>query len=220
MTNQKTLLLLCLALGACDGTTSPGTDSGSMMGTDGGPMTDTGSMLGQPAEVTIQFGGCTDFTACGGDPTGTWDYDSICIEDPFADVRDACGTITFEDTMGTARGRVRLDGATVSRDVTVMISATAIFDPSCAIAGCDTIEGALRMALTSASCAANAGGGCDCAISETVRIDETDGYRVEGTQVITDDGTTYDFCVAGGTMQHREIGENPDEPGILGLTRR
>lgn len=239
--NHGNLSFLCitlaLALGACDGGTTTGTDagtttgsdsgttmgsdSGTTMGSDSGTTTgdDAGSTLGEPAQIDITFGGCTDFTPCGGDPTGTWDYTAICIEDPFAALRGACGDITFEDVEGTARGRVTLDGATATRNVTVTTSATAIFGATCAIAGCGPIQTALAAAVDSASCAANAGGGCDCAISQTGGVAESSAYRVEGTQVITEDGT-YDFCVSGGSMQHRETGDEPDEPGIYGLSRR
>lgn len=214
-----------LALCACDGGPSIGTDSGPTgtdagpTGTDGSMGTDAGSMLGQPAEIGIDFGGCADFTPCGGDPTGTWDYTEICIEDPFGDLREACGSITFTDVAGTARGRVILDGVTATRDATVTVSATAILGPGCAVAGCEVIESALTMAVDTASCSANTSGGCDCAISQTVHISESSAYRVEGTQIITD-GSTYDFCASGGSMQHRETGDNPEEPGILGLARR
>ena len=222
-------ITLALALGACDGSTTTGTDSGTamggdggaMMGSDAGPTTgdDAGPTIGEPEEIDISFGGCTDFTPCGGDPTGTWDYTAICIEDPFGALRGACGDISFEDEAGTARGRVTLDGATATRNVTVTMSATAIFGASCAIAGCGPIQTALAGAVDSASCASNASGGCDCAISQTVGVAESSAYRVEGTQIITEDGT-YDFCASGGSMQHREIGDNPDEPGIYDLSRR
>ena len=231
-TRLLVLLTMALAAAACDGTTddpgrtdsgpAPASDAGPETGRDGGPTTgdDGGPPLGDPAEVNITFGGCADLTPCGGDPTGTWDYTSVCVEDPFAAVGDACGDVTFRDVRGTARGRVVLDGATVTRDATVTIEATAVLGPGCAVAGCDVVEDALAMAVDSASCAPGSMGGCDCDVSQTSTIDNSDTYRVEGNEIVTGDGGRYDFCRTGSTLAYREQGDRPDEPGFYELAAR
>ena len=112
-----------------------------------------------------------------------------------------------------------LDGTTVTRNVSTNVSATAVLGASCAIVGCATIESALAMVVDTASCSSNATGGCDCAISQASDVSESTAYRVEGTQVITS-SATYDFCVSGDSMQHREVGADPAELGILDLSRR
>ncbi|MCB9594682.1 MAG: hypothetical protein H6719_18325 [Sandaracinaceae bacterium] len=230
MNTTRTLsLTLCLALTACDGSsTTPGSDAGpSAMGTDGGSMTGTdgGSMTGSDGggggacpstspEVAIRFGGCTPLAACGGDPTGVWVYEDLCVDDVAPDVASVCADARVEDLSGTARGCVALDGVEAARDVTGHISATIVVPASCTFGmGCAPIEAALGV-----TCTLDAGD-CRCPWETDFGETSTDTYTVTGSTLTLGDGSTYDFCVDGGSLSYRETGSSADEPGVARLGR-
>ena len=182
-----------------------------MAGSDGGG----GSTCpGTLPEVAIRFDGCDAFTACGGDPTGTWVYQDICAADLVPDATSVCAMARVEDLMGTARGCVALDGANVARDVSGEISATIVVPLSCTFGmGCGPIETALSVTCT------ESGGECRCPYSTSWSENSSDTYTIAGNTLTTGDGTAYDFCVAGSALTYVESGAAAAEPGIVGLTR-
>lgn len=234
--NTRTIsLLLVLALAGCDDDGSsmmPGTDSGPPApGTDAGPGgggTDAGPggggadagpggggglLDGCPAtlpEVAVRFDGCETLSACGGDPTGTWVYDDVCVEVPTPDLSGVCPAARVEELEGTARGCVALDGDEVARNVSGDLSWTVVVPESCTFGmGCAAIEAALG-----SSCTVD-GGDCRCPMSDTFGSSTTDSYTIAGSVLTTGDGSQYDFCVDGGELSYVERGgDAADEPGI------
>ncbi|HEY8428065.1 MAG TPA: hypothetical protein VIL20_06810 [Sandaracinaceae bacterium] len=228
-------LVLSTALAACDQPAPPGTalDSGtSTSDRDAGdplppvPEQDAGGKQpgedgGEPPppapEIAIRFGGCEPVAACGGDVRGTWAYQDACIDDPFPAARGACPGITLENLAGTARGRVVATATTVTRESRVSLSGTIVVPASCAILGCSAIEDLLDTAYDSASCT---GGptGCRCDVSNTIDTVETSAYTITGSTLRAGD-RTYEYCVDGNTLRHREVGDEPAEPGVYTLAR-
>lgn len=228
------LVLFTACLAACDSpSTAPDDDAGSRADTgtpdpDAGHVVDVdagggdedagqppGTDAGTPSEVTIRFAGCEAFVACGGDPSGTWTYEDICIEDPFPAVRDACAGATVEDPSGTASGRVTLAAGAVVREAHVTLSGTIVIPASCAVVGCSNIQAALSSTYESASCT---GGptGCRCTVSDEIDILESDTYTVDGSTLHAG-GRSYEFCVDGGALRYRELDDPPLEPGVYTL---
>lgn len=219
-------LSLLLALGGCDGDPSDmpmndagpsgGADSGELPpGSDAGPMTTgPGSCPATLPEVSIQFGGCDALNACGGDPTGVWVYEAVCIEDPTPDLTGVCPQARVEDLSGTARGCVALDGSRVTRDVSGETSWTVVVPESCTFgAGCAAIESAIGVTCTLDS------GDCRCPMGTTFGTSDADDYTIAGSVLTTGDGGQYDFCVAGSELRYEERDEMADEPGIATLSR-
>ena len=234
MTNKLVPLLPVLALalaaplGACDRDEEPDSDGGVRADAgapppaddggapipDGGAPPPTGCPV-TPPEVAIRFDGCDALAACGGDPTGVWVYEDVCVADPVPDVSDVCATARVEDLEGTARGCVALDGANVGRDVSGRIRGTIVVPTSCTFgAGCAAIESALGTSCT------ESGGECRCPFEHTWASTGGDTYTVAGSVLTTGDGTQYDFCVSGGALDYRERGEDAEEPGVHRLGSR
>lgn len=232
---MRTLLsMVCLLAWGCDG---GGTDPDPMMtGRDSGPMDPPGVDSGpvdppdfdsgppdptdppEPSDfdAPITFAAsCPAFEPCGGDVGGRWEYRSVCVAEDFAELTEACPGATVEAS-GTARGAVEFALGFVGRDVTTHVETTIHVPAECAIAGCDTIETAIGMGAT---CAPAAGGTCDCTIIDDSRFADTDGYTIAGNQIVLENGTRYDYCVEGGTLRYRELGDSPSEPGTASLGR-
>lgn len=227
MNTRTVSLLLVLVLAGCDGDGDPpmtmmGTDAGPGGGgdTDAGPVTPGtdagpgggGGLDGCPAtlpEVDVRFEGCGTVSACGGDPTGTWVYEDVCVEVETPDLSGVCPAARIEDLTGTARGCVALDGSTVSRNVSGDISWTVVVPASCTFGmGCGAIEAALGITCTMDA------GECRCPMSDSFASNEDDSYTITGSVLTTGDGSQYDFCVQGGELSYQERGDAAAEPGI------
>src|SRR4051794_37204359 len=103
---------------ACGSTeNSPGSSSsggtsgspGSSSGTDGSNGSDASSQEQAPpastAEGDITYDkACTEFTACGGTPSGTYDYTSGCLGDLFSILRAQCPTADASGAKVTVAG--------------------------------------------------------------------------------------------------------------------
>ena len=197
-----------------------GTDAG--MGTDAGGDPDAGSPTARP--ITFMET-CPDFTACGGDLTGTWRYDGVCVThaEVEAELQGACPTASFISGTGSIDGTVSFDGTNVMRDSTTTLSLVANIPMACTMGlACSLVDGVI-MGMTmvdSVTCVdAAMGTGCDCTITDTETISENDPYTVTGT--FFENTTTtrrWDYCVDGMDLTVREItagdGDDPIEPGI------
>jgi hypothetical protein len=167
---------------------------------------------GAPQALAITFSSSCPFSACGGDPTGAWRYQSICGADPTAPLQSMCPGISAS-AMGTTTGSVTLMGGFASRDVTVDATVTANVPASCAIVGCMAIQTALTSrGYSGATCTMAASGGCTCQFHQITHVMDCDTYTVVGMQIVTGRGVHYDFCAQTGMLMYREQGSMPREP--------
>jgi hypothetical protein len=198
---------------------------------DAGGMTDAGVDASSPTAGAITFMEvCPPFTPCGGDLTGTWRYDGVCVThaEVEAALTDACATATFISGTGSVDGTVSFDATTVMRDGTTSLSIVANIPAACTFSlPCATVVATQieTMAMVdSATCvdAAAPADGCDCTIMDSEVISESDPYTATGN-VFENDSTMrrWEYCIDGTDLTLREImgsdGDDPVEPGIQSL---
>lgn len=168
-------------------------------------------------EVTVTFGACPEFTACGGDETGSWKVTGGCLsEEVLADAKAACAGFTTSNEVIKAKGTVTADGANVVRQTQVKLTADAHIPASCTSAvGGDCTLVALgaqaQLGFDKATCAAADGGdGCDCSVEKTILEQSADTYTKNGNTITTGAGDTFDYCVAAGKLSYTQTnGQNP-----------
>jgi hypothetical protein len=230
------VILVVVALVGCGGDDGPetmmmtGTDAGPPdPGVDGGPPDPGDPDSGPPdpgdpdsgmeppdppgdAPITLS-GSCPDFDPCGGDEDGRWEYAEVCAEPDFEAVREACPAAMIEG-MGTVRGTVVFAGGVVTRSATSHVEATVTFPASCGV----TPYCAALGAMIGGTCAPS-GADCVCDVVDDGTTSESDPYTVDGNQIVLSDGTRYDYCVDGGRLTYRELGDSPSERGVAELSR-
>ena len=159
------------------------------------------------------------FTACGGDPSGTWDIVSVCVQGDLAAVANAsyatdsseCSSLCTGATL-TAQGSVTYNAGSLQPNAVLSISETLEMTASCytALVGttwssssCTSVAQMLdQQAGTTATCSSGSSG-CDCAYT-TATPASTDTYTVNGNSLIASDGSVTEFCVQGSTMFQRD----------------
>jgi hypothetical protein len=171
---------------------------------------------------------CTDtFTACGGDPTGTWTVSSACLDGDLAagmnSVRTGACTTQTKGANVTASGMVTYMAPVAGLDPAVTYSATIdlrsmeSITPACAMqdyavttldaAACTQIATALKAgdAETTVSCSM-AGENCDCRITTIHKKMTQNLFTLTGSMISESggDNSTYEFCVNGNTMTQKE----------------
>ena len=207
---------------------------GGAGGEDGGTVADAG-----PVDAYLPPPSCTSsririeetcapaFTACGGPVLGEWCYAEICIEkDELLEqalmqpgVPADCDTsdITVVSSSGSADGSLGFGPTSVRRVVTTEAIGVFHLTPDCMIVNCRAPEGALDAALNgvgSATCTNGTPDGCDCEITFTSSIDDTNDYTVVGDSIVFASGRRFDYCVEeDGAMRFHETGD-AIEPGI------
>jgi hypothetical protein len=168
-------------------------------------MDDGGASPSLPEAPTIDIElaeSCDSFAPCGGDVVGTWAYTDGCVEVDLSDVSDACPAATIDAT-ATASGVVRIDDFTIEREATVHTEASIGLPASCNVLGCAMLADLLASG-GDASCTDDGAGGCDCTLSRTDSDRDFDGYHLEESSLITDDGSVYDYCRDGSDMTYSE----------------
>lgn len=180
-------------------------------------------------EVTLTFGTCPTFTACGGDETGSWKVSGGCLSDSFlAAAQDACAGFTTSNETIKAKGIVTADGTNIIRRTQVKLTAKAFIPLSCAPGGIDDcsligVGAQAQYGFDKATCVANdAGDGCNCDIEETVAENTTDTYTKAGNTITTGAGDTFDYCVASGKLTYTQTnsqGNQPPLPLFVELTK-
>lgn len=146
---------------------------------------------------------CSQYEACGGDPTGEWTFVDACFDDNFDPEVESCPTATASVMNVAVTGSV-----TVDTDMTYAIDFTTTGDvvlslPESCLNGltCAQVSDAAQV-----DCTDNDDGGCDCQdmIEETTQ--ETGTWEVDGTTLSTTTGGETDeatFCVDGDVMKLR-----------------
>jgi len=185
--------------------------------------------------TNVEMGGgqvdCS-FTACGGDPSGTWRIATACItgaggDNPFG---DACAEGTIDiDVM--ADGTLTVENGRYTWDLTVAGNVTSNIPASCigplsggAATSCDDFGGDDEGTTCSGSLAA----GCSCTQAGEPEMDTSAGtLEVRGNQVIgTEDGEEpgepSDFCVKGNSLKlmiHETSDDGSVQDTLLAFTK-
>lgn len=215
--------LLALGLAAC------GSDPASSNPDAGTPGADA-STGAADASTNLDTTCDPDFemaSACGGSPVGTWTYVKACsTEDPFTDLVGACGGATSSNIAYATGGTLTLSSdGTFTRSSNDTVTGDIAVPASCALlaGGCTGITSAIEIAGgddTTATCTSNAGGGCDCTVSDVLAVDDT-GVWVESEGTITVTGglvSLYWYCAGNGVLKYRGVEGNPDRISYV-LTR-
>lgn len=168
---------------------------------------------------------CTDtFTACGGDPTGTWNLSGVCIDGDLAaglnsERTSACASQTTKATLkgsgsvmynaATTAYAVVIYNATLEEQTTESISAACAADSygvtTLDAAGCTQIATTLKDGdpEVTVSCALVAGN-CNCTAT-IVHVKKTQNLlTLTGSNIVENDDSTYDFCVTDTKMVQKE----------------
>ena len=177
----------------------------------------------QSAEIvggTDAASACSEvFTACGGDPTGIWDIESVCIDGDliaatnadYASISTVCAQLCSGATL-SARGAVTYNAGNFEANAILGLSETLGITAECyaALSGSTSTSASCtnfmqnlnEEAGTVAACSTN-GTGCDCSYTTAVAA-AADTYSISGTMLVASDGTTTEFCVQGSTMTQRD----------------
>lgn len=168
---------------------------------------------------------CTDtFTACGGDPTGTWNLSGVCIEGDLAAALNsqrtaACNTQTTKATAkgsgsamyvaATTADAIVIYDAKLERQTTESISAACAADSygvtTLDAAGCTQIKTTIEAddPEATASCAL-ASGNCNCSVTVMHVQKAQNLLTLTGSNIVENDDSTYDFCVTDTKMVQKE----------------
>ncbi|MEN9796629.1 MAG: hypothetical protein RL653_325 [Pseudomonadota bacterium] len=229
----------CAAVAPVDAGTDAGTgqDAGSDAGTAAdagqGGAQDAGSDAGTSAPdagvvdggteqlptIPVQFGSCGTLSACGGSLQGSWVYDSYCLADVFAPVRQLCSSIAVTAEAGTVVGKLDFNATTVTRKLDLQISGSFLVPTTCWAGQCSMLQGLVANNFPGATCTSAAAGGCECNVTRGYLRNDTSPYTVTGSQVQVG-SDTYEYCATSSTLQYRSTNPNSLEYGVLGLTRQ
>jgi hypothetical protein len=199
-----------------------GTDAGPGPDPDAGPEPDPDPVDAGPdpepepstRDATVRLAeACEGFDPCGGDEGGRWEYAEVCAEPDFGAARELCPSATVEGS-GTVRGTVTFAGGTVTRDATSHVEMTVTFPASCGVTPYCSMLGA----MIGGSCNPS-GGDCVCDVVDDARTTTATAYAASGSQIVLEDGTRYDYCVDGGRLVYRELGDEASERGVARLER-
>lgn len=198
------------------GSTAAG-DGGVSSGGDGSA-TDGTRPPASTVEAPIDIDGtCPAFSACGGDPQGTFDYTGGCIDDVFANLRQSCPALDTSKLDVTVKGSITFAGKALTRDVTVKMTGDIVFPEICTMGQCALLEGQLKGVFDSVSCTGSAA--CTCTVANDERDADATTYSISGSTLTTTDGDTYEICEQGGELSYRGKGAGAEE-GAFRLKRR
>ena len=194
--------------GTGGGSTGGGTGGGTTGGGTGGAGGGTGGgSTGTPPNVNVTLGNCGMVTPCAGNLVGTWFYTTACNDDPLADFRQYCPTLSTTTNNTTLSGRIDFGTTSVTRTVTTNYSSVVNVPASCNTLGCSTIQSLFPVGST---CVAS-GGGCNCTISGNSTFNETGTWTTNNgvITVVTPNTTrTFNSCVAVSTSTTMLLREN------------
>jgi hypothetical protein len=176
---------------------------------------------------------CTTFSACGGDPTGTWQSQDLCLPDDFADqvvmnLPPECdGSITVDNVASNTTLTFGADG-TFTETGSATTELAMSFSQACISAAggqpaddllvglfCDQVRDALTenagMGPAEATCEV-VDDACECATRQETAVDEAGEFTVEGTDIVygSAGGLRGPFCVRG---EQLKIG-SPADTGL------
>jgi hypothetical protein len=167
---------------------------------------------------------CTEtFTACGGDPTGTWSVAGVCLDGDLAvamnSQRSAACTTQTTGADVSATGSAIYTAMTASADAVVIYNETTTarstesISPACATesfgvttldaSGCTQIQTMLKNndPEKTVACSLSAGN-CNCRVTLVHKKNVQNLFTMTGSNIVED--TTYDICITGSTMLQKQ----------------
>jgi hypothetical protein len=182
-----------------------------------------------------EVGVCTDaFTACGGDPTGSWQITGICLDASLTTILNeawaspSCAG-SVESASLSLSGTVTYNAGTVTYDQTTVTSMKASYYLACMAetlgvsspdaTGCAALQASLDDGSgPAASCTFS--DACHCEVTESATNQAANGYTTAGASITESDGSTYDFCVTGAAMSQRAELWTTGRFGIMTLAKQ
>lgn len=160
------------------------------------------------------------FSACGGDPTGSWSLEEICVDGSLTDAVDA-----YFSEYPSCENSVREAELTTSAGVTYTENTFDRTGSSTLNAKLELTEDCFREqtnnTLTSLSCMAYGqvmegqsgmkgtcsydGTVCKCDTTLTQSLDASGSYSVDGSNIVEQDGTKLKFCVSEKRLGYHSI---------------
>ena len=162
------------------------------------------------------------FAPCGGDVTGSWSIDTICMVwyDMGSNPDCPASTQMIGNTGGS--GTVAFDGSQVSyTDYYYQPAGYATHSLACQLAGttCQSLEDATAAAWTEACCSMIDADICECwAKSEQEAGDYTETYSTAANE-LTIGASVAEYCVDGDTLSIRSNG-GTDNESVQVMTRQ
>jgi hypothetical protein len=173
---------------------------------------------GDPDAGDIDGGGddldCSEFVACGGDPTGTWSFDGVCdFELPL----DVCPEATVNSLVNDLSGTLELaSDQAYSLEVSFVQQVNVSFPPACAGEGSDSCADYQQPGLT---CSGDPAVSCVCEGQISTPANAKSGtWTVRGNLLSLSEGKSTDeleFCVSGSQLRIHE----PGFPGVIVLRK-
>lgn len=160
------------------------------------------------------------FDACGGDPTGSWSLERICVDGSLTDAVGAyfseypsCENSVREAELTTAAGVTytetdfdRTGSATLKAKIEITEdcfreqAGGTLTSLTCMAYG-QMMEGQSGMTGT---CSYD-GTVCVCNASVTEPLNASGTYSINGSEIVEEDGKTLAFCAAGARLGYRSI---------------
>lgn len=161
------------------------------------------------------------FSACGGDPTGSWGVKAVCVggevseavDQAFADyptcknsVRDAKIVMSLGVTYsGTTFNRTGSVTITTKMEITAECFAEQTGGTQLSATTCGFYSQLLDSQAGILGQCSYDGTTCNCDTSNTSSLDASGSYQVKDTQIVEDNGNQVDFCVAGDQLSYHSV---------------
>jgi hypothetical protein len=187
--------------GTTNGNPPSTSQDGGTTQSDGAPTNDKPPASTKDASIDVD-GTCAPFAACGGTPSGTYDYESGCIPDVFADARKQCPSLQTQDVSVTVRGSLYFFGNALTRAVTTNVSGKLVLPAACVAGQCAAAQQALAGAFQSASCTSSGAGGCTCTVAGKTTTQDATTFTIAGNTLTTADGDQYDICASATSLAY------------------
>jgi len=169
-----------------------------------------------------QSGICSGtYSACGGDPTGTWNIAGMCTENSVTSILNgdyrsqasSCGDIVKSASL-TMTGTMTYSSGTITYNTNTVVTSNLLLSSTCIsdLAGSTvTVSASLCSALQtsmnssdgmSGTCSLS-GSNCGCSLTQSISDSSSDTYTVSGSTITEGGGDSYDFCASGKSMSER-----------------
>jgi len=169
-----------------------------------------------------QSGICSGtYSACGGDPTGTWNIAGMCTENSVASILNeeygsqasSCGDIVKSASL-TMTGTATYSSGTITYSTNTVVTSTLSLLSTCisALAGstvtvsasvCSALQTSMNKSDGMSGTCSLSGSNCSCSLTQSVSDSSSDTYTVSGSTITEGGGDSYDFCVSGNSMSER-----------------
>jgi hypothetical protein len=184
-------------------------------GDDGGDSAPRGGSGGGAGSAGNDVPACGGFKACGGDPSGTWSVQDVCVENAAEvyakELGGECAS-SFRSADVTGSGTYEL-GADMQASSVLTLGATVVlaFNDACvkslgvtgsAASECKNLENDLKDNADFSGATCNvAGAMCNCTVTATPKMVMGEGaYAVESGNTIVIKGASQAFCASGNTL--------------------